>query len=323
MWQHVIAAAIGVALALTITPCAQADDSPTGFPDFAIPTELRGYTDEATIVSRAHTVFALLKSAKFENNAGSYTSEGKAYDYDYSLKAQCDTPEIRAFYRGLHLAHMAYNLFLSKQEVGWPEDKGAVEHFPQIARHFASSGRNLLFRYWSAARLGGLVVTTLTLLDLGDEQKADLLAFLTELREYRHHHAQLNKARDQVDRLFVREDPAFFYEALYDKPAPNSPPREKGLTYAELSKELRELINRTREPGVAAVSECFVSEAPFRLTLGGDAQIESVRLFTPVKYMVSFWRRRAAEGTGEFADFTIGRLIAALGGNPQPTSSAR
>jgi hypothetical protein len=136
------------------------------------------------------------------------------------------------------------------------------------------------------------------------------------LREYRAHYRELEKVRDQVDRLFVREDPAFFYKALSDKPAANSPPTEKGLTYQDLSKELRELINRTREPGIPAVSECFVSEAPFRLTFGADRQIESVRLFTPVKYMVSFWRRRVAEGTEEFADFTIARVIRALGSNP-------
>jgi hypothetical protein len=323
MWRHVVALSLAALVIFTNNAGAQTQDASVAFPQFDVPRELRSYTDEATLMNSARTVLALLKSAKFENNAGSYTSGGKAYDYDYSLKADCDTPEIRAFYRGLHLAHMAYNLFLSKQEVGWPEDKGAVEEFPHTTRHFASSARSLLFRYWSAAKLGGFAITTLTLLDLGDERKADLVAFLTRLREYRGHHAQLNKVRDQVDRLFVREDPAAFYGSLSDKSAPNIPSAEKRLTYMELAKELRELINRTREPGVPAVSECFVSEAPFRLTLGADSQIESVRLFTPIKYMVSFWRRRAAEGTEEFADFSIGRVIAALGGDPQSALSGQ
>lgn len=310
MRRHVFALIIGASIALA--PEAKAQNSANEFLGFDLPKELRAYTDEAAIMSSMKTVLALLKSAQFSNNSGSFTSGGKTYEYDYSLQGDCDAPEVRAFYRGLHLAHMAYNLFLSKQEVGWPEDQGAIADPPRNARHFASGQRNVLFRYWSSTKLSDLFLATLALLDLGEEQKSDLIAFLSKLREFRHHHDQLAKMQVEVDRIFARENPAFYYEKLYDEKVLNAPVAEAGLTYQDLSKELRELINRTREPGVSAISQCLVSEAPFRLTVGEGEQIVSVRLFVPVKYMISFWRRRAAEGTENFADAVIARLLLAL-----------
>jgi hypothetical protein len=201
--------------------------------------------------------------------------------------------------------------------VKWLEDKSAVDDLGREGRAFTGYGRNSLLRHWSLQRIRSLIDASNLATSLRDDLREDMVAYFKKLREFRTHYEQLRKINGEVTKLFDRETPGYFHSALADKRSTMAPPSEAGLTYEGLSRELQKLINRTRDPDLAAVSTCYIYESPFQLELGSGPQITSDRLFTPVKYMVSFWRRRTAEGTSDVADFLLARVIELLALRPE------
>ena len=114
--------------------------------------------------------------------------------------------------------------------------------------------------------------------------------------------------------MHKRESSQYFYDYLFKRSFAKdgkdvTPHDKKGLTYADLSSELRELINQTRDPEAPKISECLVEASPFRLKFGVDSQIVSQKIFVPVKYMVGFWLRRKAEGMEALADAALARAV--------------
>jgi hypothetical protein len=297
---------------------ASAQDEPVVPSEPIIPKELTAYADVDQTLKNAGSVISLLGVAQIERWTDEYESDGKKVQHDNGLTAHCDTPNHQTFYRGMHLAHAGYYLFLAKQEVGWFEYASPVGDYGQPRRKFVGFGRGVLVGLWRPERVADIHRLVSELGRLPPDRRKDLAAYLSELRAYRLHVANLiERAEGKLRDLLRRGAGEYFYEELYNSAASNKnrdsiPNDKKALIYDELSDELRKLINSTRDPDTVPISDCMVMGSAFRMKFGVASLIVSEKIFVPVKYMVGFWLRRRAEGLERLTDFVLSQAVNTL-----------
>lgn len=283
-----------------------------------IPRELKAYADPALTLKNVASVVSLLGTAQIERWVYEHESNGKKVQTDFGLTEHCDTPKYQAFYRGMHIAHAGYYLFLARQEVGWFEYESPIGDPEQPRRKFVGLGRGVLAQLWRPESIAYLRQLVSELSRLPADRKEDLVAYLSELSAYRSHVANLvERAEGKLHDLLRRGTHEYFYNKLFDsavlgKDKKTIPDDRKALIYSELSSELRKLINLTRDPDSAQISDCMVMQHGFRIKFGTPPNIVSEKIFVPVKYMVGFWLRRRAEGLESLADFALRKAIDTL-----------
>jgi hypothetical protein len=303
---------------------AVAQDEGVVPPEPIVPKELTAYADTALTLKNAASVISLLAMAQLERWINEYESGGKKVKNDLGLTEHCDTPKYQAFYRGMHIAHAGYYLFLAKQELGWFEYASPVGDPDQPRRKFVGLGRGVLARLWRPERIDDIRQLVSELAQLPPNRREDLVAYLSELRDYRLHVANLvARAESKLHDLLRRGTPDYFSNEMFDaavrgKRKESIPDHLKALIYSDLSAELRKLINLTRDPDTAPVSDCMTMGYGFRMKLGTDSLIVSEKLFVPVKYMVGFWLRRRAEGLESLTDFALSQAIDTLKAGTAP-----
>lgn len=272
------------------------DRSPPGI---NIPEKLQPYLDEAKIRSSFNGLVLMLQTAKFKDN--SFEISG-VVDNRY-LKGECNTEEFQHFYRGIQLAQFSYNLFLSKVEKGWFSADRALPETVFGPPAFSSYGRETLLLYLTNKRLFSIMEIAKTFANLPSDLKDDLRSFLVTLKEFRTYYDSLKLVDDEFKQLLLRAEDGYVE-------APNRPTKLWAWDFAH---EVRVLINKVMAPSKPPISQCYEFQDPYILEVGTDPKIEYRPIFTPVKYMILFWKRREFEGTSDLAEFMMNEAIAVLG----------
>lgn len=267
-------------------------------PGFAIPDRLKPYADERGTFENARAVIALLKGAEFVRDPN-------------GLDSDCNTDDVESFYRGMHIAHLGYYLLLSKQEVGWFEDQSPTQADPP--RAFVDFGRNVLLRVWTPRMLAKALDLSSTVGKWPPERRADLVRFLTILRDFRAYHANVLRSRDDLDALYSRlnSDSTLRYWRIYMPGGGIQEMKNRfpGREPMNFDAELRDLVNKVRGADQPPIEPCFEAGAPYTITLEDSRDIKSSKLLLPISYMLRFWDRREAEGTSALAAFLLTAAI--------------
>ncbi|WP_139247389.1 hypothetical protein [Hyphomicrobium sp. NDB2Meth4] len=269
-------------------------------PGFAVADRLKPYADPKIVADSGRTVIQLLAAAKIESVAN-------------GLDPDCNTPEVESFYRGMHLAHLAYYLFLSRQEVGRFEDSSPTQTEPP--RAFVDFGRNSLLRVWTPSLLLRLLNTAASIDDLPADSRSDLARFLAQVREFRAYQVSLRPADAELQALYGRLSDEKYLRHwrlfLPDDGVEGIRRQFPDRTLFNFDEELRTLVNTVRPPDLPALSKCYEAGSAFRIVIE-DRAIDSTKLLLPISYMVRFWDRREAEGTADLADFLLEQAISRL-----------
>jgi hypothetical protein len=279
-------------------------------PSVDVPTKLEPYADLALVEKNARRAIELLATAEVKLSP---YPEGR----QKQITAECDSPEVRSFNSGYVLAHTGFNLFLSLQEMGIPRVDGPNGLPNNTKRNFVQFGRAALLSVWTPSRLRELLKVRKAVRDLPQPIRADLAVFLSKLLEYRQHYARLKKARAAaLDDIFNREGADYYWYSVWrNQPDVLKNDRSRipeGIGYPELSELLDEHVRQVSDVGKTDPGSCFIEHHGPTITLPSEKLEYDGRWIYPTKYLISFWRRRDMEGTGNIAAYVIAEVLDTL-----------
>lgn len=272
-------------------------------PDLEAPASLAPYVDSEKTIASAGLAISALSNAQFSNAASS----------------ACDSPEWQSLYRGARLAHSAYYLFSSAQELGWLKHESPFDG----NRAILGPAREAVIAWWPKTEVAKLANLGSQLRSLPDQHKHDLREFVRKLSEFRNVTGKivareaglLSEIMDEHKVLSLEEKKDLFVRLgteYSEKTFPGESWRfadskiQMALIYDEVAAGLLALANKVRDPSDLRLHDCLLGgfEMIPPLKFGTEEQFEQKYLF-PSKYMISFWLRRHREGTAGIAAYLL------------------
>lgn len=290
---------------------ALGQDRNSPLPKVGIPAKLEPYADAALVANNARRAMELLATAQLKLDPYP-EAVGVNPNRPKQITPECDSGEVRSFNRGYLLAHTGFNIFLLLQELGIPRVDGPHGLPTNRKRNFIQFGRTALLSIWTPDRLRDLLKVRTALRDLPQPIRQDLATFLSKLMEYRQHYVRLKRVRSAaLDDLFRREDDAYYwYLTSWKEPTvPATAEALKkipgGIGYDELSDLLDEQARQVSDVAKTDPGRCFVAHYGPTITFPSEKLEYTNTWIYPTKYLISFWRRRDMEGTGDLAAYVI------------------
>jgi hypothetical protein len=205
-------------------------------------------------------------------------------------------------------------LFLSRQEAGFTDLKGAHGLPDAKKRNFVAFGRSALLGIWSAAGLKELLQVRESLVGLPGPIRSDLVAFLAKLQDYRRHYERLKKTNPGLlSELFRREEDGYYwFEAYWRKSEPQLRKNAQGgIGSSELSKALDKELREVSDVARTDPAGCYVDHYGPSIGFPSEALERENTEICATKYMISFWRRRDLEGISALASYIVDQTLAA------------
>jgi hypothetical protein len=291
-------------LGCVLAPQAMAEPAPVSAVSMhlQIPKKLRPYADVEKTRDSLTKTLSILSTVVFED-------EPKGID------EKCNTAKIISFYRGMQLTHSAFYFFASIQELGWPEHENPAGNVyrdgnEEPKRALVSWGRGILLKWIDVQAYANLIYSADPAV-LSSKHRQDLKEYLTVLLGFRNLTLQLESLPRELSEIERRSTDSYRYAITdgYKKKVHELPDELKPLEYW---REIGKLISRMQSMPHLEIENCLDINHSLTFQFGSDNEIKKRAYLMPIKYMVTFWRRRMSEGTDALAGNLIEKTIQKL-----------